>query len=145
MSRKTNPSKGPFSPFSIGGRALVARTCVTCRRLADAASFPIITGTLRRRSCHDCVNAQKKRDREERGIGLPPPPRPPEPLQVNKRRQWTKAEDDFLREHVSDTGYEELAVKLGRSVRAVYIRRDRLGLPKVRKEHRVAEPWRIVQ
>ena len=43
------------------------------------------------------------------------------------------------------TGYEEIAVALGRSLRAVYKRRTVLGITKVRPSHRVAQPWRIEQ
>jgi hypothetical protein len=41
------------------------------------------------------------------------------------------------------TGYEQLALELGRSIRAVYKRREILGLAQVRTRHRVAKPWRI--
>jgi hypothetical protein len=96
----------------------------------------------RRTSCHLCVNARKKQDREHRGIGLPVP-RPPEVQQVNKRRQWSAEDDRFLRDNVGALTYEQMAVALGRSLRAVYKRRDVLGLARVRKRHRVAKPWRV--
>jgi hypothetical protein len=139
------PSKGPNSPFSAGTRTLLARTCLKCGELADGESFPVISGVgARRRACHACVNAQKKRDREERGIGLATKPaRPPDELQTAKWRPWTAADDKFLRENVGGMEYEAMAVVLGRSVRAVYKRRDVLGLPRVRKAHRVAKPWLI--
>lgn len=137
------PSKGPNSPFSAGTRTLLARTCLKCGELADGDSFPVISGVgARRRACHKCVNAQKKRDREERGIGVPVP-RPPEELQTSKYRRWTKEEDEYLREHVADTSYEDMAIALGRSLDSVYTRRGILGLARVRKSHRVAKPWRI--
>lgn len=140
------PSKGPHSPFSVGGRTLLARTCKTCGRLADGESFPILNrGTkneARRKTCHDCTNANKKRLREERGIGLPTP-RPPEELQTSKYRRWTKEDDDYLREHIKQQTYDQLAVHLGRSLLAIYNRRTFLGLAKVRTSKRVAEPWRI--
>lgn len=136
------PSRGPNSPFSVGKRPLVARTCATCGHLADAESFPVISGVgARRRSCHQCVNAKKKRDRDQRGIGVPLP-RPPESRQVNKYRHWSAEDDRYLREHLDD-GYEAVAEALGRSLRSVYKRRDVLGLSAVRVRHRVAEPWRI--
>lgn len=138
------PSKGPNSPFSAGRRTLLARTCLECGELADGDSFPVISGTgARRRACHLCVNRQKKKDREERGIGLPPRTRPPEELQTAKRRQWSQADDLYLRENAYRFSYEELAIMLGRSVRAVYKRREILGLPIVRTKHRVKKPWRI--
>jgi len=136
------PSKGPNSPFSAGTRTLLARTCIKCGELADGDSFPVISGVgARRKACHNCVNAQKKLDREERGIGVP---RPPEALQTSKYRRWTQDEDNYLREHVEDTSYENMALVLGRSLRSVYKRRSVLGLATVRKQHRVAKPW-IVQ
>lgn len=85
----------------------------------------------------------KKQGREERGIGLPTPPRPPEELQTSKYRRWTKEEDDYLREHINGMGYEDMARALGRSLDSVYTRRGILGLARIRRSHRVAEPWRI--
>jgi hypothetical protein len=127
----------------------VARTCIVCERFADGASFPILNrGTrneARRRVCHDCHNARKKRDREERGVGRPTP-RPPEKLQTSKYQHWSAGEDQRLRELVaSGAGYEEIAVALGRSLRSVYTRRAILGIPRVRPSQRVAQPWRIEQ
>lgn len=137
------PSRGPNSPFSVGRRTLVARTCPKCGQLADGDSFPVISGVgARRRACHLCVNAQKKRDREGRGIGVPGP-RPPEELQTAKWRAWSAQDDKFIRDNVGAMGYEAMAVALGRSVRAVYKRREVLGLARVRKRHRVAKPWSI--
>lgn len=137
------PSKGPNSPFSAGRRTLLARTCTECGELADGDSFPIISGVgARRRACHNCVNAKKKRDREERGIGLPAP-RPPEELQSNRKQRWAAEDDKYLREHVGSQSYEAIALELGRSLRAVYKRRDILGLSAVRTRHRVEKPWRI--
>lgn len=143
----TLPSKGPNSPFSAGPRTVLARTCKTCGELADGDSFPVLNaGTknqARRKECHHCTNARKKRNREERGIGLPTPPRPPEELQVSKYRRWTKAEDDYLREHAAGGDYIAMAVELGRSLDSVYARRGILGLPRIRKSHRVEKPWKI--
>lgn len=140
------PSKGPNSPFSPGPRTLLARTCTRCGELADGDSFPILNaGTpkqARRRTCHDCTNALKKRDREERGIGVPAP-RPPEELQTNRKVRWSEEDDTYLLENIDGLSYEEIAVALGRSLYAVYKRRDVLGLAKVRKSHRVAKPWQI--
>lgn len=140
------PSKGPNSPFSVGGRTLLARTCTKCGELADGASFPIINrGTkkeTRRRVCHNCQNKQKKDDREERGIGLPTV-KPPEELQTHKYQLWTTEENKFLTDNLGTLTYEEIAIKLGRSLRAVYKRRDVLKLERVRVKHRVAKPWRI--
>lgn len=139
----TLPSKGPYSPFSAGRRTLVARTCMSCGELADGDSFPVISGVgARRRSCHKCVNLKKKRDREERGIGVPPP-RPPLPQQINRKRQWSVDDDKYLRENIHGQTYEEIAVALGRSLRSVYKRREILGLATVRKAHRVEKPWQI--
>lgn len=139
----TLPSKGPNSPFSAGTRTLLARTCLECGELADGDSFPLISGVgARRRNCHHCVNARKKMDREERGIGVPGP-RPPEAQQTKRWQAWTKEDDEYLREHLGVESYEDIAVHVGRSVRAVYKRRDVLGLAPVRKRHRVAKPWRI--
>lgn len=142
------PSKGPNSPFSTGGRTILARTCKACGELADGDSFPLLNaGTsnqARRNVCHRCHNGRKKRDREERGIGVPAP-RPPEDLQTNRRRQWSKEDDAYLRENISGQSYEDIAVALGRSLSSVYKRRDILGLAAVRKKHRVAKPWRIAQ
>lgn len=141
------PSKGPRSPFSVGGRTLVARTCTACGELADGESFPLLNratkNEARRKTCHHCTNALKKKNREERGIGLPTPPRPPEELQTSKYRRWTKDEDDYLREHINDMGYEDMARALGRSLDSVYTRRGILGLARVRTRHRVEKPWRI--
>ena len=143
---KALPSKGPHSPFSVGQRTLVARTCLTCGKLADGDSFPILNaGTknlARRKVCHDCQNARKKRDREERGIGRPTA-RPPEELQTSKYRRWTKDEDKYLRENINGQSYEQIAVVLGRSLASVYTRRRILGLAAVRPRHRVEQPWRI--
>lgn len=137
------PSKGPYSPFSAGTRTLLARTCMKCGELADGDSFPVISGVgARRRACHKCVNAQKKRDRIQRGIGVPEP-RPPAALQTNTKRQWSVEDDTYLRENVGGVSYEELAVNLGRSLQSVYKRRDILGLSAVRKKHRVEKPWKI--
>lgn len=137
------PSKGPHSPFSAGTRTLLARTCLQCGELADGDSFPVISGVgARRRACHNCVNANKKRDREERGIGVPLP-RPPEALQTNKKRQWSVEDDRYLRDNLDDKSYEEIAVALGRSLHSVYTRRRILGLSQVRKSHRVERPWTI--
>lgn len=137
------PSKGPYSPFSPANRTLVARTCASCGQLADGDSFPVISGVgARKKSCHRCVNAKKKRDREERGIGVPVP-RPPEELQTAKWQKWTKEDDAYLREHIEGMRYEDIAVALGRSLNSVYTRRAILGLSPVRKSHRVAKPWSI--
>jgi hypothetical protein len=91
------------------------------------------------------VNLQKKRDREERGIGLATKvPRPPESLQTSKWRHWSAEDDRVLSDQVrAGVPYEAIAVELGRSLRAVYKRRDVLGLATVRKRHRVAKPWRL--
>lgn len=141
------PSRGPNSPFSAGGRTILARTCIRCGRLADGASFPILNARTknqaRRKTCHDCTNAMKKQGREERGIGLPTPPRPPENLQTSKYRHWTKEEEDFLRDHINEMGYEDMARALGRSLDSIYTRRGILGLARVRRSHRVAHPWKI--
>ena len=140
------PSKGPNSPFSSGPRTVLARTCRQCGQLADGDSFPILNaGTknqARRTACHRCTNARKKRDREERGIGLPTP-RPPEALQTNRKRQWSVQDDDYLRANLTASSYEEIAVALGRSLSSVYTRRSILGLAPVRKRHRVAKPWQV--
>lgn len=140
---KRLPSKGPNSPWSVGRRTLIARTCLDCGQLADGDSFPIISvNDVRRRSCHNCVNLQKKRDREERGIGVP---RPAEKLQTNKYRLWLEVDDRILRDGIeSGLSYEEIAVALGRSLRSVYKRRSDLGLAPVRKSHRVEKPWQII-
>lgn len=140
------PSRGPNSPFSVGGRTLVARTCIRCGTLADGESFPILNARTknqaRRRTCHDCTNAMKKEGRE-RGIGLPFS-RPPEVLQTSKYRLWSAEDDQRMRDLIAaGTGYEEIAVALGRSMRAVYKRRTVLGITRVRSSHRVAQPWRI--
>lgn len=136
------PGKGPYSPFSAGTRTLLARTCTACGQLADGDSFPIINGTYRRKSCHNCTNAKKKRDREQRGIGVPAP-RPPELMQTRKKERWSKSDDDYLREHIEDMSYENIAIVLGRSLRSVYKRREILGLAAVRTKHRVEKPWSI--
>lgn len=140
------PSRGPNSPFSVGNRTLLARTCTRCGVLADGDSFPLLNkGTHKeahRKVCHDCFNAQKKRDREERGIGVPLP-RPPEEQQSNRKLKWETEDDEYLREHIDTQSYEEMAVALGRSLNAVYTRRSILGLSKVRKYHRVEKPWKI--
>lgn len=140
------PSKGPNSPFSAGFRTLLARTCKDCGELADGDSFPILNaGTAkqaRRKTCHNCTNARKKRDREERGIGVPLP-RPAEVLQTSKYQRWSSEEDTFLRENVGAMSYEDIAVALGRSLHSVYTRRGILGLAVVRKRHRVEKPWLI--
>jgi hypothetical protein len=140
------PSRGPNSPFSSGTRTLLARTCKACGELADGDSFPILNaGTknqARRKTCHRCTNARKKRDRVLRGIGVPSP-RPPEPQQTNKKQKWSVEDDKYLREHVGVEDYEAIAVHLGRSLRAVYKRREVLGLAAPRKRHRVEKPWRI--
>lgn len=138
------PSKGPNSPFSSGIRTVLARTCRKCGELADGDSFPVLSGTgSRRHACHKCHNRRKKQDREERGIGIPAP-RPPENLQTNKRRQWTADDDRNLRAGITaGHSYEELAVKLGRSLSSVYKRREILGIAATRKRHRVAKPWKV--
>lgn len=141
------PTKGPNSPYSVGNRTLLARTCKSCGQLVDGDSFPILNaGThkqARRWVCHKCFNARKKQDREERGIGVPEP-RPPEELQTRRRTQWS-VEDDMLLTGLlaAGTSYEDTAVVLGRSLLAVYKRRDVLGISKVRKSHRVEKPWSI--
>lgn len=140
----TLPSRGPYSPFSAGTRTLLARTCRRCGELADGDSFPVISGAgVRRSVCHACQNRQKKQDRIERGIGVPAP-RPPEPQQTRKREKWTAEDDRALRDGIeAGKGYEALAVELGRSLRAVYKRREVLGLAAPRKRHRVEKPWLI--
>ena len=88
------------------------------------------------------MNLQKKKDREERGIGVP---RPAERLQTNKYRLWLEVDDRILRDGIeSGLSYEEIAVALGRSLRSVYKRRSDLGLAPVRKSHRVEKPWQII-
>lgn len=140
------PSKGPNSPFSTGPRTILARTCMNCGELADGDSFPLLNaGThrqARRRTCHKCTNALKKRNRIQRGIGVPPP-RPPVELQTNKKLQWSVEDDRYLRENITNESYEAIAIALGRSLFAVYRRRDILGLSTVRKRHRVEKPWKI--
>jgi hypothetical protein len=114
-----------------------------CGELADGDSFPVISGVgARRKACHNCTNAQKKADREQRGIGVPPP-RPPEELQTSRKLQWSVEDDKFLRENAGVQSYEEIAVALGRSLNSVYTRRRILGLSRVRKSHRVEKPWKI--
>jgi hypothetical protein len=146
MVSKRLPSKGPNSPFSAGSRTLLARTCKTCGELADGDSFPLLNaGTknqARRKACHNCTNRQKKIDRIQRGIGVPAP-RPPEELQTSRKLQWSVEDDKYLRENIAGQSYEAIAVALGRSLSAVYKRRDILGLAAVRKRHRVEKPWKI--
>lgn len=142
------PMKGPNSPFSAGNRTIVARTCIKCGELADGDSFPLLNAgkknQARRRVCHNCQNAQKKKDREERGIGLPQRTRPPEQLQTSKYQQWTTSEQEYLREaYENGYSYEDIALALGRSANAVFLRRAKLGLPRLRKAHRVEKPWKI--
>jgi hypothetical protein len=141
------PSKGPYSPFSAGTRTVLARTCTACGELADGDSFPILNaGTknqARRKTCHHCTNAAKKRSREERGIGLPPSERPPARLQTSKYQRWATDEDRLLRYNIDRMSYEDIAIALGRSLNSVYTRRSILGLSKVRKSHRVERPWKI--
>ena len=140
------PSKGPNSPFSAGNRTILARTCSKCGELADGDSFPLINQGKggRRKVCHHCQNAQKKLDREERGIGLPRV-RPSEQLQTSKYQQWTTGDEAYLREeYANGASYEDIALALGRSANAVFLRRARLGLPRQRKQHRVEKPWTIM-
>ena len=119
---------------------------MSCGDLADADSYPVISGVgARRRSCHHCVNAKKKLDREQRGIGLPPGPRPPEDRQTAKWQRWTRDEDEYLRSTLYDLSILEIAESLGRSTRAIYKRREVLGLPTVRVKHRVEKPWMITK
>lgn len=140
------PLKGPNSPFSAGSRTLVARTCIECGELADGDSFPLLNrGTrneARRKVCHNCNNAKKKRLRKE-GVYSMPTRQPPEELQTAKYRYWSAEEDKFLRECIDTESYEDMAYALGRSLSAVYTRRTRLGLSTVRKRHRVEKPWKI--
>ena len=112
--------------------------------MADGDSFPIISGVgARRRACHKCTNAKKKRDRDERGIGLPAP-RPAEKFQTSKYQRWSAEEDRILTDLIAGgAGYEAIAIILGRSLNSVYTRRGILGLAKVRKQHRVEKPWKI--
>lgn len=140
------PSRGPYSPWSVGPRTLLARTCPNCGRLADGDSFPILNGgRSRRRVCHDCFNARKKRDREERGIGRPIP-RPPIDKQTSAYEFWSVEDDQRMRSLIdSGVSYEAIALALGRSLRAVYKRRTVLGIGKQRYSHRVEQPWRIEQ
>lgn len=143
---KPLPSKGPNSPFSAGTRTLLARTCTLCGELADGDSFPVISGVwARRKACHKCVNAKKKRDRQERGIGLPPADRPPARLQTSKYQVWSVEDDQYLRDNVGVKTYEQIALDLGRSLNSVYARRGILGLAAVRKKHRVEKPWTIAR
>lgn len=114
--------------------------------MADGDSFPILNrGTrnqARRKTCHHCTNALKKRGRDERGIGLAQP-RPPVELQTSKYRHWSVQDDRYLRENIGGGDYEAIAGALGRSLHSVYTRRRILGLAAVRKSHRVAKPWSI--
>jgi hypothetical protein len=142
------PKKGPNSPFSAGNRTILARTCSRCGELADGDSFPLLNAgqknQARRKVCHNCQNLQKKRDRDERGIGLPPRTRPSEPLQTSKYQQWTTKDEKYLREAYEEGySYEDIGLALGRSANAVFLRRVRLGLPRLRKSHRVEKPWKI--
>ena len=147
MTTTRLPSKGPNSPYSAGTRTLLARTCIQCGELADGDSFPVLNAgkhnQARRRTCHHCTNANKKRDRIQRGIGLPPSERPPERLQTSKYQRWSTEEDDYLRENIEGMSYEDIALALGRSLNSVYTRRGILGLARVRKSHRVEKPWKI--
>lgn len=142
------PSKGPNSPFSAGNRTIVARTCSKCGELADGDSFPILnagkSNQARRKTCHHCTNALKKHNREVNGIGLPPRTRPPEQLQTFKYQQWTTGDEKYLRDaYEQGSSYEDIGLALGRSANSVHIRRVRLGLPRLRKQHRVEKPWKI--
>lgn len=139
------PSKGPNSPFSAGTRTILARTCTRCGELADGDSFPLINQGKggRRKVCHRCQNLQKKRDRIQRGIGVPEP-RPPMSLQTSKYQLWSAEDDRRMRDLVAaGDSYENIAIVLGRSLRSVYKRRSDLGLAAVRKKHRVEKPWKI--
>lgn len=145
QERVTLPSKGPNSPYSVGRRTLLARTCMNCGQLADGDSFPVMDKkkNLRRKVCHICHNRRKKADREQRGIGVPEP-RPAVELQTSAYRHWSKEDDRQLRLRI-DAGesYEDIATVLGRSLRSVYKRRSDLGLAAVRKKHRVEKPWKV--
>lgn len=147
MSTDRLPAKGPNSPFSVGSRTLLARTCTRCGRFADGDSFPILNrGTkneARRKTCHECTNVLKRQAREQRGSGLPHPNKRVPEDHVRTWREWTQEEDRYLREHLQTDSYAEIASVLGRTLRAVYKRRDVLGLPKVRKTLEVAEPWQL--
>ena len=139
------PSKGPNSPFSAGNRTVLARTCTKCGELADGDSFPLINQGAggRRKVCHTCQNRQKKADRIQRGIGVPPA-RPPEELQTSKYTLWSAEDDQRMGDLIaSGESYESIAIVLGRSLRSVYKRRSVLGLSRVRKSHRVEKPWKI--
>lgn len=140
------PSKGPNSPFSAGNRTILARTCSKCGELADGDSFPLINQGRggRRKVCHHCQNARKKKDREERGIGLPPRTRPSEQLQTSRWQQWSVEDENYLREaYEQGYSYEDIGLALGRSANAIFLRREKLGLPRLRKKHRVEKPWKI--
>lgn len=120
---------------------------MACGELADGDSFPILNaGTknqARRKTCHKCTNAQKKRDRILRGIGVPGP-RPPERLQTSKYQVWSVEEDQRMRDGIAaGEAYMDIAVSLGRSLNSIYTRRSILGIAAVRKRHRVAQPWKI--
>jgi hypothetical protein len=125
----------------------VARTCAKCGELADGDSFPLLNaGTknqARRKVCHHCQNAFKRRKRAEGAYAMPSP-RPPEELQTSKYTLWSAEDDQRMRDLVAaGESYENIAIILGRSLRSVYKRRSDLGLARVRKSHRVEKPWKI--
>lgn len=84
-----------------------------------------IARQLHRRTAHVCQRG--------RHLGLEP-----------KQHHWTPDEDDVLREHYQTTPVRALAVRLGRTMREVERRADRLGLlvKAGGGHHRPGHEWR---
>lgn len=50
-----------------------------------------------------------------------------------KQRYWTEAEFEFMRENYPNMETEDIALKLGRTRQAIWIKAQKLGLRKYRK------------
>lgn len=62
-----------------------------------------------------------------------------------KRKYWTEAELEFLRENYPNMETEDIARKLGRTRQAVWIKAHKLGLRKYRKwtTEEVDKAWKM--
>jgi hypothetical protein len=121
-----------LSPFRIGRRPLVAKTCITCGLLLDASWFYF---KQRKRQtqwssdCRRCEQGRKVRSVTERRNSRAAADRLQAitlPHAVNKMKEWTASEDELLAD--PDLRAIEKALRLGRTYLAVRKRMHDIGL-----------------
>lgn len=105
---------------TCGTRTLVAKSCAHCGHLVMAQHFPMMAGGYRTSHCNKCKNELSKpqvRGQQQRSHRVA----------VRHRQPWTEQDITKLEEMALDglTG-PEIALKLNRTVYAIYTKLNRL-------------------